>query len=108
MEHNDIQYTVVQTASPTGWKWTIEVDGRVKTGRSYDRATAIRQAEIAIERAQKGGMPIKEHRVLNSAYARSHMTGPERVLTTAKSFAVRRRFSDATLQPPQEGPDRPG
>ena len=25
-----------------------------------------------------------------------------------KWFAVRRRFSDATLQPPQEGPDRPG
>jgi hypothetical protein len=55
MEHNDIQYTVVQTASPTGWKWTIEVDGRIKTGRSYDRAMAIRQAEIAIERAQKVG-----------------------------------------------------
>src|SRR5580765_630909 len=25
-----------------------------------------------------------------------------------KWFAARRRFSDATLQPPQEGPDRPG
>jgi hypothetical protein len=55
MEHNGIQHTVVQTASPTGWKWTIEVDGRIKTGRSYDRAMAIRQAEIAIGRAQKAG-----------------------------------------------------
>jgi hypothetical protein len=31
MVHKGIQYTVVQTAAPTGWKWTVQLpNGRTK------------------------------------------------------------------------------
>jgi hypothetical protein len=54
MEHNGISYSVVQTASPTGWKWTIHVPGnRPKSGTAFNRAVAVSVAKIAIERAIK-------------------------------------------------------
>jgi hypothetical protein len=52
MEHRSVQYQVVQTANPTGWKWTIYVPGRrPKTGTASNRSMAIRLAEIAIDKA---------------------------------------------------------
>jgi hypothetical protein len=54
MEHNGIAYNVVQTANPTGWKWTIYVPGkRPKSGTALNRAIAIRVAELAIDKAIK-------------------------------------------------------
>jgi hypothetical protein len=54
MEHNGISYTLVQTANPTGWKWTIELPGRrPKTGMSVHRRMAIRAAVAAIESAAR-------------------------------------------------------
>jgi hypothetical protein len=51
MEHKGIQYQVVQTASPTGWKWTVEMDdNRIKTGTSFSRGNAIFQAVSAIDK----------------------------------------------------------
>ena len=51
MEHQGIDYTVVQTASPCGWKWSFEREGRLpKTGIAYDRIGAIRAVELAIKR----------------------------------------------------------
>jgi hypothetical protein len=45
---------VVQTASPTGWKWTVYVPGRPpKSGTAVNRLFAIRHAEVAIEKAIK-------------------------------------------------------
>jgi hypothetical protein len=52
MEHKGIQYTVVQTANPTGWRWTVELDeNRTKTGSSYSRGNAIFTAVRAIDKA---------------------------------------------------------
>jgi hypothetical protein len=49
MEHQSIEYTVVQTSNPFGWKWSFEQAGRrPKIGIAYDRAEAIRAAEVAI------------------------------------------------------------
>jgi hypothetical protein len=54
MEHNGISYSVVQTASPTGWRWTIYIPGkRPKSGTALNRLTAIRLAQIAIDKAIK-------------------------------------------------------
>jgi hypothetical protein len=51
MEHRGIQYEVVQTASPSGWIWTLELDqGRTKTGVSFSKANAIFNAETAIDK----------------------------------------------------------
>jgi len=46
MEHKGIQYQVVQTANPTGWKWTVQLD-EGRTSREY----AIYDATNAIEKA---------------------------------------------------------
>jgi hypothetical protein len=52
MEHNGIPYSVVQSANPTGWKWTIYIPGRrPRSGTAVNRAMAIRLAESAIEKA---------------------------------------------------------
>ena len=54
MEHNGIPYSVVQTASPTGWKWTIYVPGkRPKSGTALNRSIAVRVAKLAIDKATK-------------------------------------------------------
>jgi hypothetical protein len=54
MEHQGIEYTVLQTANPSGWKWSFKREGRVpKTGIAYDRIEAIRAAELAINRHLK-------------------------------------------------------
>jgi hypothetical protein len=50
MELRGIQYTVVQTANPTGWKWTVSIDAkRTKTGSGFSRIGAIRRVEKVIE-----------------------------------------------------------
>jgi hypothetical protein len=52
VEYRGIQYEVVQTANPTGWKWTVQLDGgRTKTGLSISREYAIFDATNAIEKA---------------------------------------------------------
>ena len=52
MEYKGIQYEVVETANPTGWKWTVHLDeGRTKTGLSFSREYAIYDATNAIEKA---------------------------------------------------------
>jgi hypothetical protein len=51
MEHKGIPYQVVQTASPAGWIWTAELNGRTRTGVSFSRANAIFNAVNAIEKA---------------------------------------------------------
>ncbi|WP_271602270.1 hypothetical protein [Bradyrhizobium sp. CCBAU 45384] len=49
MKHQGIEYTVVQTINPSGWKWSFERDGRSpKTGIAFDRAEAITAAQRAI------------------------------------------------------------
>jgi hypothetical protein len=51
MEHQGIEYTVVQTINRTGWKWSFERDGRSpRTGIAFDRAEAISAAQRAIGR----------------------------------------------------------
>ena len=51
MEHRGIQYQVVQTTNPTGFKWTVEFDAnRIKTGTCKFKASAISNAVGAIEK----------------------------------------------------------
>ena len=52
MEHKGIQYQVVQTANPTGFKWTVHLDeNRTKTGVSSSKGNAIFNAVRAIDKA---------------------------------------------------------
>ena len=51
MQYRGIEYQVVQTADPMGWKWTVLLDNeRIKTGAGYNRASAIALAQRAIDK----------------------------------------------------------
>jgi hypothetical protein len=39
MEHKGIQYQVVQTANPTGWKWTVQLDQAVPKRACHSQKT---------------------------------------------------------------------
>jgi hypothetical protein len=52
VEHKGIQYQVVQTANPTGFKWTVHLDeNKTKTGVSNSKTTAIFTAVRTIYKA---------------------------------------------------------
>jgi hypothetical protein len=52
MDYKGVEYTIVQTANPSGWKWTVFLDAtRTRTGISRSKADAIRDAERAIDNA---------------------------------------------------------
>ena len=54
MDYKGIEYTVVQTANPTGWKWTVLLTAtRTRTGIAQSRAHAVLDAEHAIDKAIK-------------------------------------------------------
>jgi hypothetical protein len=52
MEYKGIEYQIVQTAHPTGWRWIVYLDDRqTKMGVSSSRQYAIYDATNAIEKA---------------------------------------------------------
>ncbi len=54
MEYKGIEYSVVQAASPKGWKWAFRLDsGLMKSGNGVTRSAAIFNAENAIDAAIK-------------------------------------------------------
>jgi hypothetical protein len=54
MEYKGLEYSVVQTANPTGWKWIVQLDKtRTKVGSAFSRTSAIRFAEQAVENQLK-------------------------------------------------------
>ena len=55
MEHKGVEYTVVQLAGGTGWKWEVRFgDGKNKSGVTPEsRAFAIKLAEYEIDRVIK-------------------------------------------------------
>jgi len=51
MEHKGIQYQIVQTANPTGYKWLVHLDAnRIRIGQSYSMKSAIQDAQKKIDR----------------------------------------------------------
>jgi hypothetical protein len=52
MQHKGIHFTVVQTANPTGWRWTVELLPPLKsrTGDTLTRAGAVRRALAVIDK----------------------------------------------------------
>jgi hypothetical protein len=54
MEYQGHEYTVVQMANPTTWKWTVRLnESRTRSGNGFGRALAIKLAQHAIEKAGK-------------------------------------------------------
>jgi hypothetical protein len=58
MDYRGIEYHVVQTADPTGWSWTVKMQGREpRTGSGHNRTAAIALAQIAIDKLIKAHPP---------------------------------------------------
>jgi hypothetical protein len=55
MEHKGVEYTVVQMADGTGWRWEVRFGGgKTKSGVTpLSRAMAIKVAEYEIDRVVK-------------------------------------------------------
>jgi hypothetical protein len=52
MEHQGVEYTIVQTINPFGWKWSFGQGERTrKTGLAFSRAEAVSAAERAISKS---------------------------------------------------------
>ena len=52
MEYKTIQFEVIETTNPYGWKWIVFLDAtRTRTGVGLTRADAVSDAEFAIEKA---------------------------------------------------------
>jgi hypothetical protein len=53
MEYRGVEYTVVQTISPYGWKWSYQREGRTpRIGIADSRTGAVLAAKLAIKRDQ--------------------------------------------------------
>jgi hypothetical protein len=51
VEYKGIQYQVVQTANPTGFRWTVQLDAtRTRNGVSYSKKAAILDAQRKIDK----------------------------------------------------------
>lgn len=63
MDHRGIEFSVVQSANPFGWVWTVHLPGdREKTGRSRSRLLAVERAHAMIDDAvaDTGAAQVRE------------------------------------------------
>jgi hypothetical protein len=57
MHYKRFEYSVLQTASPTGWKWTVHLhDQKAKTGEAPDRQSGVLRAMAFIDRTIQAKM----------------------------------------------------
>jgi hypothetical protein len=54
LEHRGIQYQIVRTANPTGYRWTIYLDGnRTRSGACYSKEAAVYEVKRTIAKFVK-------------------------------------------------------
>jgi hypothetical protein len=54
VQYKAIEYQVVRTANPTGWKWTVQLGAtRTRTGTSYSMKSAALDAQRKIDKELK-------------------------------------------------------
>ena len=51
MEYRGKRYSLVQVLGQHTWKWSVDLDGSVKSGKALSRETAIQLVEHVIDRA---------------------------------------------------------
>ena len=60
MEYRGFQYQIVQTANPTGFKWTVHLDDiRTRTGVSHSMKSAGANAQTKIDNELRRAKPSK-------------------------------------------------
>jgi flavin-dependent dehydrogenase len=64
--YKGIEYKVVQTANPTGWKWIVTLDEQhFRVGTGFSRASAITFAKKKIDQHLKSIGAIEERACSN-------------------------------------------
>jgi hypothetical protein len=49
MQYRHVEIKIVRMAAPGGWKWTVTIDGKERSGSDLDRETAIDLAKRFID-----------------------------------------------------------
>ena len=49
MQYRDVEIKIFRMAAPGGWKWTVMIDGKERSGSNSDRETAIDLAKRFID-----------------------------------------------------------
>jgi hypothetical protein len=49
MNYREIEFAVVQSLSPKGWRWSINLGDKEAGGTQYDRDSAIHRAKKYID-----------------------------------------------------------
>jgi hypothetical protein len=49
MNYRGTDFTVVQSLSPKGWKWSVNLGLKDAGGTQYDRESAVRRAKLYID-----------------------------------------------------------
>ena len=61
MEYRTVQFEVVETTNPYGWKWVVFLDAtRTRTGIGLTRADAASDAQFAIDKVLESGQCLKQ------------------------------------------------
>jgi hypothetical protein len=61
MEYKSIQFEIIETTNPYGWKWIVFLDAnRTRTGIGLTRADAVLDAEVAIDKVLCGESSLKQ------------------------------------------------
>lgn len=53
MNYRDKDFTVVQSLSPKGWKWSVNLGHKDAGGTQYDRESAVRRAKRYIDKLSR-------------------------------------------------------
>jgi hypothetical protein len=62
MEHKQVKYQILQTLSPTEWKWIVHFPTETKSGVSGSKSRAIPSAISAINRAKNAEVCTEMHK----------------------------------------------
>jgi hypothetical protein len=49
MQYRDVEIKIIRMGAPGGWKWTVTIDGKERSGSNSDREIAIDLAKRFID-----------------------------------------------------------
>lgn len=60
MNYRDVEYRIVQSVAPKGWRWSFAYAGRHRTGHSPYREDAVARMKLSIDQAIRFYGPEEE------------------------------------------------
>jgi hypothetical protein len=82
MEYRGKQYIVVHGT----WKWSVVLDGLMKSGKAATREAAVKMAELEIDRVRRRGGWCRPVADLDLPWVHGNGTRPKKLLSPLKLF----------------------